>query len=81
MSKGNSAFASFANAAESTPKPKAQTVVEGDEITVSQLIKALQQLIEKNPAVAEATLSHAQFGSLMDTAKVTLHKGKLIFEE
>ncbi len=81
MSKGNSAFASFANAAESTPKPKPQTVVEGDEITVSQLIEALQKLVAENPAAAETTLSHAQVGSLMETTKVTLHKGMLIFGE
>lgn len=80
MSKYN-AFGSFADAVEPKKKPVVEQSfhTDGEDLTVEELIKVLQTMIEKNPAVAEMKICVAEGYSMSDATSVeAMSNGKVI---
>lgn len=74
MSSKNSAFACFADAAESSPEP---IVLKTDkQLTINDLIEFLNNAIRNDPSVKELPIFNVEFGELTKTFNVELDISK-----
>jgi hypothetical protein len=69
MSKSNP-FSSFADAADITTNPDVTFTTKNTQLTVEELIKALQAIVRRDPSMKDARVYRVEYGSMTPSTQV-----------
>lgn len=73
MSKTSSDFAAFANAADKTKSDVKSNDIystKNTQLTVGELMRILQKIIQKDPDARDAKISHIEMGGITSSTTV-----------